>query len=120
MSDPYPGQDEEFDRWYVEEHMVETLAEMPGLTYAQRFKRDDWFGLPARFPGYLTVYGVQDGSADELKVAVAEQREAVAAARAANRAPHRLAIAPSMDLESVRSGIFLPTSARIVPSQVRS
>ena len=115
MSDPYPGQDAEFDRWYVQEHMVETLAEMPGLTYAQRFRRDDWIGIPARFPGYLTVYGVADGAADELKLAVLRQREEIAAAKAANRPPGRLAISPTMDLATVRSAIFLPTSPQVLP-----
>jgi hypothetical protein len=119
MSDPYPGQDAEFDRWYVDEHMVETLAEMPGLTYAQRFRRDDWIGIPARFPGYLTVYGVGDGAAEHLKVAVARQREEVAAARAANRPPTRLAISPRMNLESLSSGIFLPTSPRVISPHAR-
>jgi len=115
MADPYPGQDAQFDRWYVGEHMVETLAEMPGLTYAQRFKRDDWIGIPARFPGYLTVYGVADGAADGLKLAVVRQREEIAAAKAANRPPARLALSPTMDLASLSSAIFLPTSPRVLP-----
>jgi hypothetical protein len=120
MSDPYPGQDAEFDRWYIEEHMVQTMAAMPGLTYAQRFRRDDWIGIPARFPGYLTVYGVSDGGAEGVKVAVAHQRQELAAAMAANRLPARLAISPTMNLESVSSGIFLPTSPRVMSPLARA
>jgi len=49
-----PAREDEFNRWYDEEHVPEKLA-APGFSSARRFKH---FTIPHR---YLAIYEVEDG-----------------------------------------------------------
>ena len=112
FSNPRPGDDDECDRWYREEHMVETIHVLPGLVSAQRFRRDELSAAPSSLPRYLTAYGVENG-ADAVVGAAIEQY------RTRNGAPRpdgRLQLSPTLDIGSVVSGLFRPTSEVVLRS----
>ena len=56
-SNPKPGQEDEYHRWYVEEHLDEVLT-VPGFVAAQRFKLSSDMGMNLRC-SYLTVYEIE-------------------------------------------------------------
>jgi hypothetical protein len=110
LSDPHPGQDGEFNRWYIDEHMPEVLSALPGLAYAQRFRRMDADARSRQLPGYMTIYGVTSGAEGELARAVEVQRNRVIALGGGPDSSARLRISPSMDTSTLVSGIYLPIS----------
>jgi hypothetical protein len=110
LSDPHPGQDGEFNRWYIDEHMREVLSALPGLAYAQRYRRMDADARARQLPGYMTVYGVSAGAEAELAQAVEAQRNRVSALGGRPDGSARLRISPSMDVSTLVSGIYLPIS----------
>lgn len=63
FSDPVPGREEEFDRWYDEVHVPEVLA-VPGVVAAQRYRlseleQPEVDGIPSPAPPahrFLVVY----------------------------------------------------------------
>jgi hypothetical protein len=117
LSDPYPGQDGEFNRWYIDEHMPEVLGALPGLAYAQRFRRVDADARARQLPGYMTVYGVSAGAEAELARAVEAQRNRVSALGGRPDGAARLRISPSMDISTLISGIYLPISESRRPAR---
>ncbi len=61
FSNPSEGQDEEFNRWYDEKHVVDVLA-IPGITSGQRFalhQHDDPLGAPAPKHRYVAAYSLE-------------------------------------------------------------
>jgi hypothetical protein len=54
MSNPVEGQEDEYNRWYDEQHLKDVLA-VDGVVSAQRFKATD---LAPTTHGYMAVYGV--------------------------------------------------------------
>ncbi len=57
MMDVDPEHEEEFNRWYDEEHLPERL-EIPGYVSARRFKLQDGEGVLK----YLCIWELEDGS----------------------------------------------------------
>ena len=47
LSNAKPGQDEPFNRWYSDVHMIETIDKLDGFVAAQRFRQADLDGAPA-------------------------------------------------------------------------
>jgi len=66
------GCDEEFNRWYEEEHLADVLG-IPGFVGARRYRAADaqLTGKPAH--GYLTIYEIET---DDIAAAVAALRAA--------------------------------------------
>ncbi len=54
LSNPVEGQDEEYNRWYDEQHLKDVLA-VDGVVSAQRFAAT---GLTPGPHGYMAVYGI--------------------------------------------------------------
>ena len=46
LSNAKPGQDEPFNRWYSDVHMIETIDRLDGFVAAQRFRQADLDGAP--------------------------------------------------------------------------
>ena len=66
MMDVEPEHEEEFNRWYDEEHLVERL-EIPGYVSARRFKLEEGRGGVLK---YLCIWEMDDSScleSDEYK-----------------------------------------------------
>jgi hypothetical protein len=57
MMEVDPEHEEEFNRWYNEEHLPERLA-IPGYISARRFKLEEGEGVLT----YLCIWELQDGS----------------------------------------------------------
>lgn len=56
-TDANPGQDEEFNRWYDEQHIADVCG-VPGVKSAKRYTADPSSMTPA--PGkYLTIYELE-------------------------------------------------------------
>lgn len=68
MVNAAPGKDEEFNRWYDEQHLADVLA-IPGLVSAQRFHRvagsEQW--------GYLTLYELETVDPQAILAALGER-----------------------------------------------
>jgi hypothetical protein len=67
-----PGREEEFNRWYDQEHLADVLA-IPGFVSARRYQAASaqLTGAPAH--GYLTLYEIET---DDIAAAVAALRSA--------------------------------------------
>ena len=56
ISNPVAGQEEEYNRWYTDQHLPDVLA-IPGIVGAQRFKlAQPKSDLPG---GYLALYDIE-------------------------------------------------------------
>ena len=66
-TDPSSQWEDELNRWYDEEHIVDELQRVPGVLSARRFVsspqvRDEVFGdmaVPAVFPHYLAIFELE-------------------------------------------------------------
>lgn len=70
FNDPVAGQEDEFNRWYDEEHLPDVLA-VPGFFSGQRFRRssEQLLDKPSASSGYLTVFTIVT---DDLPAVFAE------------------------------------------------
>ena len=87
LSNPVPGQEEEFDRWYGTDHLVHTVL-IPGILAGQRFHRSDgpW---PSGKHDHLTIWEIDDPA-----FALAELAKA--------RGTAAMPISPSVDMSTVQ------------------
>ena len=69
MMDVEPEHEEEFNRWYDDEHLPERL-EIPGYVSARRFKLEDGEGVLK----YLCIWELEDGSPLESEEYKAQRR----------------------------------------------
>jgi hypothetical protein len=61
LSNPAPGKEKEYDRWYQDVHLADVVA-VPGVSAAQRFAlAGDVDGAPHRF---LALYDIDGDPAD--------------------------------------------------------
>ena len=59
LSNPTPGMEEEFNRWYGEEHLPHGVI-VPGILAGQRFQRLDTLPLPAGVHDYLMIWEIDN------------------------------------------------------------
>ena len=118
MSNPTPGQDEEYDRWYGEEHMPQTVEQIDGMTGGQRFRRVDVDGLSSPFPRHMVAYSFDPVDAQLVNESLLRQRQEREAALAQGRQP-KLYISDAMDMTSLQSGLFVPVGARVTGPRIR-
>lgn len=87
LSNPVPGQEEEFNRWYGTDHLIHGVL-TPGILAGQRFRRAEgpW---PSGKHDYLTIWEMDDPA-----FALAE----LAKARGTDTMP----ISPSVDMSTVQ------------------
>ena len=87
LSNPVPGQEDEFNRWYGTDHLIHTVL-IPGILAGQRFRRVEgpW---PSGKHDYLTIWEMDDPA-----FALGE----LAKARGTDTMP----ISPSVDMSTVQ------------------
>lgn len=87
LSNPVPGQEEEFNRWYGTDHMTHTVL-IPGILGGQRFRRagGPW---PSGKHDYLTIWEMDDPA-----YALAQLAQA--------RGTDTMPISPSVDMSTVQ------------------
>jgi hypothetical protein len=64
-SNPVPGRDEDYNRWYTERHLADVIA-VPGFVSAQRFKIVDPKAEGAPEQGYMAIYTMRTDDPDTL------------------------------------------------------
>jgi hypothetical protein len=87
LSNPVPGQEEEFNRWYGTDHLIHTVL-TPGVLAGQRFRRVEgpW---PSGKHDYLTIWEIDDPA-----FALAQLAQA--------RGTETMPISPSVDMSTVQ------------------
>lgn len=111
VSNPIPGHDEEYNRWYSEQHLDDVLR-VPGMIAAQRFKLalDGAKSLPGP---YLAIYEMEtDDPAPDPK----ETFEALAKAASGGQMP----MTPALDTENMVASVFRPITERKVSAAAKS
>jgi len=87
LSNPVPGREDEFNRWYGTDHMTHTVL-IPGILAGQRFRRVDgpW---PSGKHDYLTIWEMDDPAFALAQLAQARGTDA-------------MPISPSVDMSTVQ------------------
>ena len=118
LSNAKPGQDEPFNRWYSDVHMIETIDRLDGFVAAQRFRQADLDGAPPCPDRDLAIYEIP---ADELDTAYAQftwQRVERAEATAAGRAPV-VSVSDTLQPDPFLVGFFSPITERVPSTRTR-
>ena len=103
LTNPVAGRDEEYNRWYDEQHLHDVLA-VPGFTAAQRFRLADASMADERFPWrYLAIYEVET---DDLRGAME--------ALYARTGTDAMVMSDSLDMDSAAALPFEPIGERVV------
>ena len=104
ISSPTPGQEEEYNRWYTDQHLRDVLA-LPGFTSAQRFKLA--VSTPNGVPGsYLAIYEYESAVSDEdLQLAFTLLQNATKSGQ--------IVISQAMDLARVHASLFTPITQKL-------
>lgn len=104
FSNPTPGREDDYNRWYDEDHLPESLT-VPGYVGARRYRlsEDQLPGMPTPPQRYLTIYELDRPPAEPL-AALATKLESQA-------------IAPpeSIDVTSIRSWAFSRIASASAP-----
>jgi hypothetical protein len=87
LSNPVPGQEREFERWYGTDHLIHTVL-IPGILAGQRFRRVEgpW---PSGRHDHLTIWEIDDPAFALAQLAQARGTEA-------------MPISPSVDMSTVQ------------------
>jgi hypothetical protein len=99
-----PAQEEEFNRWYTEQHLDDVLR-VPGFVAAQRFKLNmHWAkSLPAQ---YLAIYEMET---DDPQAAFAALGQAAQSGK--------MPVSSAMHSENVVASVFTPITERKVSAR---
>jgi len=65
MSNPVPGREDEFERWYQEVHLPELVA-LDGFVSAQRYSREMILGSAQSWP-HMAIYEIES---DDIEAAI--------------------------------------------------
>jgi hypothetical protein len=87
LSNSKPGEDEEFNRWYSQVHVLDTINKLDGFASAQRFRLADLEGAPSSDYEYLAIYEIEEDQLDRAFAQFGWQRRERAEALAAGREP---------------------------------
>jgi hypothetical protein len=101
ISNSSPGQEDEFNRWYTEQHLDDVLR-VPGFVAAQRFKLS--IDGPQSLSGrYLSIYEMD---IDDPKTTFDVLAEAVQAGQ--------MPISSALDTQNLETAVFTPITERKV------
>jgi hypothetical protein len=108
LTNPTPGKEEEYNRWYNEQHIPDVL-QAKGFVCAQRFRLvDTQMGGDTNKPyKYLALYEIET---DDLPAALKDL-----ASRA--NTPH-MVMSDAIDLKNVGSFIFTPIAEKVTAKDV--
>jgi hypothetical protein len=118
LSNAKPGQDEPFNPWYSDVHMIETIDKLDGFLSAQRFRQADLEGAPPCPYRYLAIYELPG---DELDTAYAQftwQRAERVEATVAGRAPV-VSVSDTLKPDPFLVGFFSPITERVPSTRAR-
>src|ERR1700722_15289943 len=103
FSNPHPGTDAEFNKWYDDIHLQEILS-VKGYVSAQRFHVSDaqMVGRAGPVHKYLTIYEVET---DDLKQTLSDLNEAA----------RHMNVDPSVDRSNTLAAVFDPITEKVKP-----
>lgn len=116
LSNPKPGQDEEYNRWY-DVHLRETIDKLDGFATGQRFALAELPDAPDVPYRYLAVYEVEGDRLDVAYEQFKHGRRERAEAAAAGREP-MIAVSDSLDPTAFLVGFFSSLSDPVVAQRL--
>jgi hypothetical protein len=118
LSNAKPGQDEPFNRWYSDVHMIETIDKLDGFLSAQRYRRADLDGAPPGPYRYLALYEIPDHELDTAYAQFRWQRAERAEATGAGRAPV-VSVSDTLQPDPFLVGFFSPITERVPSTRAK-
>lgn len=116
LSNAKPGRDDEFNAWYSDRHMLDTINELDGFSTGQRFRLAELDGAPPCGYRYLALYEIEE---DQLETAYQQfqwQRRERAEAIEAGRKPV-ITVSDSLDPQEFVVGFFSAITKRTPTSR---
>lgn len=118
LSNAKPGQDEPFNRWYSDVHMIETIDKLDGFLAAQRFRQADLDGAPPCPYRYLAIYEIPEDKLDTAYAQFTWQRAERAEATSAGRPPV-VSVSDTLQPDPFLVGFFSPITDRVPSTRTR-
>lgn len=115
MSNSKPGREDEFNRWYSDVHILDTINKLDGFLSAQRYQLADLPDAPSHPFRYLAIYEIDEDRLDEAFTQFGWQRKERAEALAAGREPV-VTVSDALATDNFLVGFFSPITERI-PSE---
>ena len=116
LSNAKPDQDEEFNTWYKDVHVLDTINKLDGFASAQLFMLADLPEAPVIPYRYLAIYEIADGQLDTAYAQFQWSRRQRAAALAQGREP-LVPVSEAIDGETFLVGFFSGITERIPSSR---
>jgi hypothetical protein len=92
FSSPVAGQEEEYNRWYTQQHLDDVLR-VPGFKTAQRYKLAQ---SNAAAPGpYLAIYGIETSDVQKTLAQLSERA-----------GTSQMPLSPALDLNHVKTFLY--------------
>jgi hypothetical protein len=112
LSNSKPGQEDEFNRWYSQVHVLDTINKLDGFLSAQRFELADLDGAPPCPYRYLAIYEIEEDQLDTAYAQFRWQRQERAEALESGRQPV-VSVSDTLDPSAFVVGFFSPITDRI-------
>ena len=119
LSNAKPGQDDPFNRWYSDVHMVETIDRLDGFLSAQRFRRAELDDAPPCPYRYLAIYEIPEDDLDTAYAQFRWQRAERAEAAAAGRPPV-VSVSDTLQPDPFLVGFFSPITDRVPSTRTKA
>lgn len=100
LTNPHPGQDQEYNDWYTQQHLQDVTA-VPGYLNAQRFKLRHPMGFEHKWQ-YLAIYEVET-----------DDPEASVEALLSRQGTEAMVISEALDLDGAVAGLFEACSPEV-------
>ena len=113
LSNAKPGQEDEFNRWYSQVHVLDTINKLDGFLSAQRFEQPTLPEAPPCPYRYLAIYEIEEDQLDTAYAQFRWQRQERAEALAAGRDPV-VPVSDTLDPSAFIVGFFSPHRAHSV------
>jgi hypothetical protein len=118
MSNAKPGREAEFNDWYSNVHVYDTINKLDGFLSGQRFQLADLDGAPEHPFRYLAVYEIPAGKLETAYQHFRWQRGERADALAAGREP-QVPVSGALSTDAFLVGFFSPITERIESTRTR-
>ena len=119
LSNAKPGQDEPFNRWYSDVHLIETIDKLDGFLSGQRFRQAELDGAPPCPYRYLAIYEIPEAELDTAYAQFRWQRAERAEATAAGRPPV-VSVSDTLEPDPFLVGFFSPITDRVPSTRSRT
>lgn len=100
LSNPHPGQEQDYNDWYSQQHLQDVTA-VPGYLSAQRFKLRHPMGFDHKWQ-YLAIYEVES-----------DNPEASVEALLSRQGTEAMVVSEALDLDGAVAGLFEPCSPTV-------